>query len=228
MKNYIFYIVLVIFSSCGKRNEKPENPAPAAANLIFPEPDALCITGVNISDRVSRITFSWQAASNTTDYDLVIKNLLTGLTTTQSSATNLLAVELARNTPFSWYIVSKSNLSSQTIKSEVRKFYNAGSGIITYPPFPASIVEPEFGKILNGAPTVNLKWAGSDVENDIINYDVYFGQQSMPSLLKKNVTESFLNDVAISLHSTYYWKIVTRDALGNTSDSEVFQFRNNQ
>jgi hypothetical protein len=36
-----------------------------------------------------------------------------------------------------------------------------------------------------------------------------------------------LSDVSVSSSTTYYWKVITRDSKGNTSESEVGQFRVN-
>ncbi len=75
--------------------------------------------------------------------------------------------------------------------------------------------------VVNGK--VTLKWSGSDVDNDIVGYDVYFGETASPALLQNNVTSTVL-DVNVSAGKTYYWKIITRDNQNNKSDSGIYQF----
>ena len=46
-------------------------------------------------------------------------------------------------------------------------------------------------------------------------------------LLKSNVVDMFTNNVVVTAGTTYYWKVVTKDAQGNTSESNMFQFKVN-
>ncbi len=218
-------IVLLLFIGC----KKPKDvPAPGKAALTFPAQNAACTTGTVISATQSTITFTWTASDNTDSYKIVIKNLLTSALTTQISTANQSTVTLLRNTPYSWYVVSKSNATTDTTKSDVWKFYNSGPGIVSHPPFPADIISPVFGQnVTTTSGTINLSWTGSDPDNDIAGYDVYFGTTAAPSLSQSNVPNMFLNGITVTSGTTYYWKIVTKDAAGNTSDSGIFQFKVN-
>jgi len=71
---------------------------------------------------------------------------------------------------------------------------------------------------------VTLEWNGSDVDNDIVVYDVYFGTENLPSLNTNDITDSQII-LPVSSNTIYYWNIITRDSEGNTSESGVFQFR---
>jgi hypothetical protein len=226
-RELLILLAIIILMGCGKKGaDTPVNTptAPTAAILSFPAQSAVCTTGAIISDTISTIIFTWSAASNAESYDLYLKNLLTSVTTTQSTGQPQLSVNLARNTPFSWYVISKSSKTSATAQSDTWKFYNAGKGTVYYAPFPADLTSPTFGQVVTTT-TINLTWKGSSVLNGTIaNYDVYFGTSTIPYLLKSGVTDSFLSNVNVTTKSTYYWKIITRDILGNTSDSGVFQF----
>lgn len=232
MKKQLLLIALVlIFTRCSKQNNAappaaPTVKIPTVAVLTFPTLNEVCTTGTVLSATQSSITFTWNASTNTDSYDLSLKNLLTGVTTTQNTTQTQLAITVARNTPYSWYIVSKSTKTSTTAQSDVFKFYNAGLPTVTYAPFPAGNLLPTFGQSVtatNG--TINLSWAGSVVSTDVLaNYDVYFGTTNNPPIIKSAVTDSFLNNVAVTSKTTYYWKVITRDASGNTSDSGLYQF----
>ena len=216
----------VIIGGCGSKSNPTPNPS--ATVLTFPAQNSACTTGTVISATQSTITFTWNSAANADSYELDIKNLLTGTLSTQTSSTNLLAVNLLRNTPYSWYVISKSSKVSATAQSDTWKFYNAGPGTVSHPPFPADVLTPSFGQSVTApAGTINLSWTGSDPDNDIANYDVYFGTAATPPLLKSGVTAMILNSVAVISGSTYYWKIITWDSLGNSSDSGTYQFKVN-
>lgn len=230
MKKYLAIIFTAlttfIIGSCGKKNSPTPNPS--AAVLTFPAQNSACTTGTIISATQSTITFTWNSAANADSYEIDIKNLLTGTLTTQTSTTNLLAVDLLRNTPYSWYVVSKSSKVSATSQSDTWKFYNAGPGTVSHPPFPADVLKPTFGQnVTASAGTINLSWTGSDPDSDLVNYDVYFGISATPPILKSGVTDMFLNAVSVTSGTTYYWKIISWDGQGNNSDSGVYQFKVN-
>jgi hypothetical protein len=96
---------------------------------------------------------------------------------------------------------------------------------VSHSPFPADAVAPGFGQNISATgSTVNLSWTGSDVDGDIVGYDVYLGTTTTPTLLKSNSTDQFLNNITVTSNTGYYWKVITKDSQGNTSDSGLFQF----
>jgi hypothetical protein len=216
----------LILIGCGKKKNTPVPILPPAkAVLSTPSQNAVCTTGTVLSDTESSILFTWNTADNAGNYDLVLKNLLTSDTTTQNTNQTQLTLTLLRNTPYSWYIVSKSDKTSATAKSDVWKFYNSGPGVVTYAPFPAEIISPTFGQqVTASSGTINLSWTGNSVDNATLVYDVYFGTSNSPVILKSNLTDMFLNNVTVISGTTYYWRIITKDPNGNTSDSGLFQF----
>jgi len=218
--------VTTLIAGCSKKNNTNGAPDPQPAALTFPAQNSACTTGTVISTTQSTINFTWNSAGNTDSYEIDIKNLLTGTLTTQTTFTNQLSVSLNRDTPYSWYVVSKSNSSTTTAKSDVWKFYNAGVGTVSHPPFPADNLSPGFGQSVT-AGTVNLTWTASDPDNDIASYDVYFGSTATPASYKTAITDKFVNGIAVTPGTTYYWKVITKDAAGNTSDSGTFQFKVN-
>jgi hypothetical protein len=210
---------------CKKHNAKPDiNPAKAV--LTAPAQNEVCTTGTIISPTESAVLFTWDASANTNNYTLVLTNLLTTAKTTQSTAQTQITLTLARNTPFSWYIISTSSATTATAQSDTWKFYNSGPGVVTYAPFPAQIISPTFGQLIpatNG--TINLEWQGSSVSpGTIANYDVYFGTTNTPALTYASITNSYVNSVAVVSGTTYYWRVITRDSAGNTSDSGLYEF----
>ncbi|QIL41402.1 hypothetical protein G7074_20330 [Pedobacter sp. HDW13] len=228
MRKYITILLITtaLFTSCGKNDSTDITADPQPALLTFPAQNSVCTAGTVISTTKSTVTFTWNSGGNTNNYELNIKNLLTNAVTTLTSSTNQLSVNLDRDTPYSWYVLSKSNSLSTTAKSEVWKFYNAGIGSVSHPPFPADNLSCVFGQGAASG-TVNLAWTANDPDNDILGYDVYFGTSSTPASYKAGITDKFLNGIAVTSGTTYYWKVITKDAAGNTSDSGIFQFKTN-
>lgn len=228
MKNGVFLLGCLFVIACGKSDTPkllpPTPQAPEAVLLSFPVQDEECTAGTIISDTQSSIPFSWKSAENAESYEIHVKNLESGVSLSETTVQTNLNLTLNRNTPYSWYVISKTSKSNLATTSATWKFYNSGPGKTTYAPFPAEIVSPIMGQKLDAAGKITLDWAGSDVDGDIVNYDVYLGNSQTPGLLKEKVTESILGGVEVGTKTTYFWKIITRDAQGNSSDSGVFVF----
>jgi len=230
MRRYILILfVAVMFCGCSKKNSndvKTQSTDPGKSILLFPSQNSACTTAAATSTTQSDVTFTWQAAANTDSYDITTKNLLTGAVSTQTITTAQVTITLARSTPYAWFVVSKSSKSKTTAQSDTWKFYNPGPGAIHYAPFQADGLAPEQSQnvaAVNGK--VDLSWKGSDPDNDIAGYDIYFGTSSTaPALAKSDVKDMFLKGNTVASGTTYYWKIVTKDAQGNTSDTGIYQF----
>ncbi len=226
MRLTALYIILLLVISCGKKKAAaPIIPAPSAATLSAPAQNETCNTGIVVSATESTVTLVWNAAANTENYEVSIKNLLNNTTVVQNTTSSMLSVNLLVNTPYSWFVTSKSNKTTATAFSEIWKFYNSGPGILNYAPFPAEIISPTYNQTVSATNgKITLDWNGNDVDNDIATYEVYLGITNNPNLLQANLTASILNDVAVSTATTYYWKVITKDSKGNTSDSGLFKF----
>ncbi|MBC7913922.1 MAG: hypothetical protein H7Y07_07350 [Pyrinomonadaceae bacterium] len=219
------FFVFTLFMGCEK-DSKPDKPS--AALLTAPAKDETCTTGNINSPWESTILFKWERVLTADSYKLNIKNLESGTTTSFTTKNSEFEVKLNRDTPYSWFVVSKSNIAADTAKSEVWKFYNPGVAKSSYAPFPAEILNPIMGQnvtAINGK--IDLDWSGSDVDNDIVSYDVYLGTSTSPALLSANLKASLLNDVSVTSSVLYYWKVVTKDVKGNSSDSGIYQFKIN-
>jgi len=221
----ILAVFIILLAGCGGKKSNPSPPSSAA--LIFPDNNAACITGTVVSDAQNTVAFSWHSSANANSYEVDVKNLLTGEITAHTSAQPGLTITLARNTPYSWYVVSKSNAVSVTAKSDTWKFYNSGPGVVSHAPFPATLLTPTFAQNIDASGgQVTLTWDCSDVDNDLASYDVSLGAAATPPLLQSAVANKTLN-VNVTSGTIYYWMIVAKDLKGNTSTSDIFQFKVN-
>ncbi len=224
MRNRIYSLLIVLtVIGCGKKTPPPD-VTPVATNLVSPLKDQPCTTGTIISADKSTVAFTWEAADKAEGYTLAIKNLLTKVETKQTVTSTQATADLLRNTPYSWYVISTSTKTKATAQSATWKFYNAGAGTVSYPPYPAEITAPLFGdNVTASAGNVTLKWTGSTLGAAIKGYDIYFGDNNSPALIKSNISDTQYQ-VAVKTSTTYYWRIVTIDIAGNYTDSGIYQF----
>jgi hypothetical protein len=217
-------IVAILMLGC-KKKEAPKPPE--SALLTFPNKNSECTTGQEINATSSQVEFTWQASNNTETYELTVTNLNNGnkqdITTPATSA----KLPLEKGTPYSWTVISKNSNVLQTASSETRQFYNSGFET-TYAPFPALILEPKMGtsvfKNINN--DITIEWVSADVDNDILGFDLYFSTENPPeTLISSPGANEVSTKVAVTSDTVYYWKIITKDSEGNTSDSGIFEFR---
>lgn len=200
------------------------NPEPKAATLIFPDNNSTCIEGTIVSDDKNRITFQWSEAENANSYTLTVRNLNSGAELNQAANTNQAAVTLDRGTPYQWFVVSKAQGTTATATSSTWKFFNAGEGIANYAPFPAEAVFPSRGAQVSAAESITLQWAADDVDEDISGFEIYVDTSSDFTAAPTSTEENTL-DITVASGQTYFWKVITFDAAGNNSQSEIFEFR---
>ncbi|UJH66478.1 hypothetical protein [Allomuricauda sp. SCSIO 65647] len=213
----------------GDDSPPPDDPvaAPTAATLVFPENNTECTEGNVISETRSSVTFRWNAAQNADSYELNVINLNTSVASRTTTANNEASFSINRGTPYEWFVVSRANGTTETATSSTFRFFNEGPGIENYAPFPAEAVNPARGANLASTATVTLEWSASDVDDDIEQYEVFFGTEANPTNSLGTTTDTSIADVAVTSGNTYYWTVTTTDSQGNTSTSEVFQFRVN-
>lgn len=217
--------LLALLISCGGDDGPP--PAPEGAELVFPDENSECTTGTDVNGTLSQVTFQWKASKNTESYTLSVVNLDTNVPQNISTSATSASLSIAKGTPFAWSVTSRSSRSDQVASSETWLFYNAGSQT-TYPPFPAQLVNPVSGSTVlkNIANEVVLEWQGADVDNDIASFEVFFSTNNPPEDSMGTTNANTMEfPVSVESATVYYWKVITTDQEGNTSDSGVFEFK---
>ncbi|WP_437399274.1 hypothetical protein [Flagellimonas lutimaris] len=225
IRNIIWLSIIALLVSCGGDDGPP--PAPEGAMLVFPEENSECTTGTDINQMSTQITFRWMASNNTDSYTLSVVNLETNVPQNISTATTSASLTITKGTPFAWSVTSRNSDSDQVASSATWLFYNAGSQT-TYTPFPAQVVKPASGSTVqrNIANEVVLEWSGADVDGDIESFEVFFSDTEPPTT-SLGITNASTMELPVAVESgiVYYWKVVTTDLEGNTSDSGVFDFK---
>jgi hypothetical protein len=224
---YILFITLIVLVSCkgkeggggdGGVDPPPPAPAPKAATLNAPANNSECLDGENVE-------FKWAASENTDTYEIFIKNLLTQSEQSQTTTSTSVTINLIKGQPYSWYIVSKSNTSTETAQSAKWKFYLKSEPVANYSPFPADLVSPKSEATVS-AGSIKFEWSGSDADSgDTLTFDIYVDSSNPPTTrIKANHSSSSINH-PINDSGTYYWKIITKDNSGSNSDSGVSKFK---
>lgn len=213
-------ILLLLQVSCSSSDDS--GSIGGAVSLIFPENNSECTEGAVVNNDHSTITFQWQS-TQAESYEVFVKNLTTNLTANTTFTANEGPITLERGTAYEWYVVAKAG-GEENGKSDTWRFYNAGVGTENYAPFPAVAVNPQRGQSVNATSNVNLQWQGNDVDGDITGYEVFFGTSEQTLTGIGSTAQSSMSANVVS-GQTYYWRVVTRDGAGNTSQSELFDFR---
>jgi hypothetical protein len=133
---------------------------------------------------------------------------------------------LERGKQYSWWVISKSDQTENVSKSNVWTFYLEGIQTSSHFPFPARIISPENNTqvgLNNGR--ITLRWEGIDIDNDIESYAVFLGTDSDSLELMAENLSSGSFQVNLNGGETYYWRVITKDGEGNTSESPIGQFR---
>ncbi|TRZ43965.1 fibronectin type III domain-containing protein [Robertkochia solimangrovi] len=228
MRKILIYISLaLVILSCGKDDPAPSSPE--TPQLVFPENNSECIEGAINGTNLSTIGFTWETTARADRYTLTVKNLEDGSSSTYATTNTTYDVSLMRGMPYSWQVTAINDaLTDQPTNSATWKFYNAGTGTSSYPPFPAELLYPQSGANIyyETGSSIDLQWDASDVDGDITTYTILFGTNSNPqNVAGINITLKRLTVSDLVKNQTYYWRVITNDANGNRSYSEVSQFR---
>ena len=233
---FLFILMGTALLSCGGSGGGDDGPTtpkppetvtpPGVSTLIFPEDNKECTEGEILNDTQSNVTFQWNASTNTSSYEINLINLNSNATARIISNTNSAPITLMRGTPYEWFVISKGTGTTETAQSLTWRFYNAGEGVTNYAPFPATAVAPARGSSVASTGNLNLEWSGSDVDDDITEYEVFFGTDSPPTT-SIGVTEETSLSTQVITATTYYWRVVTKDSGNTTSSSEIFEFKTN-
>lgn len=221
------YLLSLIMISCGGGGDDnggggngPVDPPPTPqkpqkAVLSKPENNTECL-------EVDAVKFEWNTAQNTTSYTLNVKNLTTNEISTTTTTSTSAEITLGKGFPYSWQIIS-TNSTSFVAESDKWKFYLSGEPLKNHAPFPAEIVAPSPGASLNTG-SVQLSWTFSDIDsNDTHSFDIYIDKEDASTLLARNWGAT-KRTISLTDPGTYYWRIVTKDNHGASSDSGISSF----
>ncbi len=217
-----YWVLLLILVAC----KKEVIPDPESVLLLAPENNNNCTTAIRVSDQQSQVNFSWQESLHTDEYELVVRDILTNVDQKKLTLRFSSSIVLENGKQYSWWVNSKSFQTENIAKSQVWTFYIEGIPTSSHFPFPAKLLSPENNtqvSLENGVLT--LSWEAIDLDNDVVDYDVYLGPD--PDDLELALENLTTNSISATLipDRYYYWKVATRDKQGNISNSDIGVFR---
>lgn len=236
MKTLIKLCFLLLLSSlvwsCGGGGSEVEEPKPVPVNSspsvpsnTLPTNNQLCIGnvvlfqwGASVDAEGDLISYSLQLATNNQFTENVqnINNIIT----------NTHQITLSKGVAYYWRVKAVDNKNAASDYSGVFQFYTESDGNPNYLPFAPSIVAPKLNQIVP-AGAAKLEWTASDVDNDPLTYDVYFGTVNPP--INKVATNQTLKtfDVVLNASTSYYWKVVVKDNKGGVTTGQIWNFKTN-
>ncbi|WP_310380115.1 GEVED domain-containing protein [Flavobacterium sp.] len=99
--------------------------------------------------------------------------------------------------------------------------------IITKNSLPTATITPSPATAATGVcyggsvPVTSVSWASTATAT---SYDVYFGSGSLPGTVTSNVTTNSYSTGTLLASTTYYWKVVAKNACGDATGSSTWTF----
>ncbi|MCM5662803.1 fibronectin type III domain-containing protein [Galbibacter mesophilus] len=232
MKKLILILIIFSHQACSKSDdnengEAPSNPPeimnlpPSIPNKVYPDNGLLCLD--------NPLEFKWNPSTDKEGDSIVYiieiakDEAFEKIVESREVSNSSLRLSLEKGIQFNWRVKAKDINGNYSDHSSVWKFYTEGEGIINYLPFTPELISPKaFSKVDNSM--VNLIWSSSDVDQDSLTYDIYFGTIQPPPLLQENF-ETISYEISISSGKTYYWKIIAKDDNGGVSEGSVWVFK---
>ena len=224
MKKLLYILVIgLIASSCGGGggDEKTTNSTPTVPTLVYPTDNLLCID--------NSVEFKWNASTDadgeTITYQLQVAtdsdftSIAHTLTTTSLTQT----VALDEGVAYYFRVKATDTNSASSEYSSVNQFYTEGVGVTNYLPFTPTLVSPAISAVVQTS-SVTLSWTASDVDNDVLTYDVYFGEVTPPTEQVATSQSATTLDVSLDSSKTYYWNVVVKDSNGGEAIGQVWKF----
>jgi len=226
MMRYSLLVIILFVGFTGCKKKRAPKP-PGQVQLIFPERNSECTTGQSLNAETSQIAFRWEEGANVETYELRVTNSNTGVVQTISTDATTARLSIKKGEPFSWFVRSKNNQVPETVSSEIWNFYNAGART-TFAPFPADIISPRMSenvfKDVNNE--ITLSWSAADLDNDILEYEVYLSVETPPAALLATLPSAQTTlKATVTTNTVYYWSVVTKDEAGNATRSGVYSFK---
>lgn len=226
MKKYLYIAVIgMVFWSCGGGDDPPpapENKAPSTPVQVYPANNDLCIDNA--------VNFQWNASTDPNGdvisyiVDVSKTSSFSTIAATKTVTTTSTSISLEKGVAYYWRITAKDSKGLSSPVSSANGFYTEGIGVSNYVPFSPVLVAPSLGSTVQTT-TANLQWTASDVDNDTLTYDVYFGTANPPISVATNQSATSYTTPTLTASTTYYWKVVVNDGKGGQTIGQTWNFK---
>ena len=229
-KIWTLIIVGVLTYSCSGSGDETPNPqpinnAPNTPAVSSPANNLLCISNV--------VEFNWEATTDpdgdSVKYQLQIatNNQFTeNVYNSPEITVTTYQLTLYKGVAYYWRVKAIDSKGLSGEYSKIFQFYTEGDGDSNHVPFAPNVVTPSLHQIIQ-TPTVQLEWTASDVDNDPLTFDVYFGTVNPPTAIVAENLSANTFGVILNPSSNYYWQIIVNDGKGGKSIGQVWNFKTN-
>lgn len=224
----ILFITISITSCGGGGGDTPPPPppvnkAPSVPSLVSPTNGLLCINNI--------VDFSWNSSvdpeGDNINYEIVIaKDSQFNIIVKQETTAALTkSYTLEKGTPYYWKVKAVDAKSASSVFTSSWGFYTEGIGVVNYAPFATTLVKPAINSTFTGT-SVELEWIATDLDNDALKYDIYFGTtDTFITALVVDQTAKTYTKTGLTLNTTYYWRIDVKDTKGGKATGQVWSFK---
>tara|TARA_R110002096_G_scaffold146733_1_gene305498 strand:+ start:7075 stop:7776 length:702 start_codon:yes stop_codon:yes gene_type:complete len=228
----IFYILVFSFISvsCSSGSSDDDgggnnsDSTPSVPQLVFPSQDQLCIENT--------LNFAWNASTNEDGssllytFQIATDNQFSNIAVSEVQTSTSKIVTLDKGVAFYWRVKARSSKNIESAYSPVSQFYTEEVPNTNNLPFSPANVAPFVGQNFDGLGTINLQWTASDVDQDPLKFDVYFGKdKNTLTLVSENTENTSLQVTTDTVDTTYYWKVIAKDDKGAQTASPVWGFK---
>lgn len=217
MKDVNRYFVLTViisflFFSC--EGEFETSDSLTNLTLVLPLNNQECL-GTNLPNGKIRVAFDWEDVTGVNSYNLEYEDNVTGEQFMATSTDSNINLELEPGTQYTWNVTAIDEFGSSRTSDADFNFYTEGLAEENHVPFPAAI------NILdddNGSLTIS--WDGSDLDDDIEFYEIFFSPQNPPEQI---LSETTVETTTVNVQSgiIYFLNVRTVDENRNFSDSKL-------
>jgi hypothetical protein len=228
-KLLLLLMISLAYTACGGGGGEdppptpvPTNKPPGTPTLSTPSNNLLCID--------SEVQFGWSAATDpdgdSVSYEIQIAtdNQFSQNLITRTSSTTSITISLNEGVAYYWRVKAVDTKNASSSYSATFNFYTEGEGIVNHLPFAPSVKSPVLDSVVQTESTT-LEWEASDVDDDPLTFDVYFGKVNPPVTKIAENQSGMSVAVDLSPSTDYYWKIVVKDNNGGTTIGQVWKFK---
>lgn len=224
---YLAVILGLIFSCSSSGDDTLDqqtvNKAPTIPKQVYPLNNTLCINNA--------IDFQWDASNDADDdpisYTVEISenSNFSNLTQTRTVNTTTTNILLEKGKSFYWRVKALDSRDEESGFSLVSQFLTEGDGVSNHLPFVAQLIAPRIDEVINGT-SAALSWTASDADNDALTFDVYLDTVNSPATkVSENQTETTYSATSLTAATTYYFKVVVKDAHGGVTLGQIWSFK---
>lgn len=199
-----------------------ENRIPSVPVLMAPVNNLLCIDNT--------VTFNWGSSldldGDAINYTIQIAKDIQFLQIVHNASiketTTIFALDTGK--AYYWRVKATDSKNDSSSFSSTFQFYTEGIASENHQPFSPDLVSPELSSVVQTT-TATLEWTASDVDNDTLMYDIFFGTENPPlQKLSANQSETILN-IEVAPSKVYFWKVVVKDSNGAQAIGQVWNFK---